>query len=240
MFLRELADLRTRRGPEFLAYGRMRRAPAFAAAPPTVTMNFRLYNTFNRAFTCDLGVEQGPEFFQTGTYTMPSVVSSAFSAPAASPPGDPPRRPTESVGIALAEVSNVPRTVGVVLDPSRQGVPMLNFRTTLRRRGADTDLGVKQAGTTETVAVGAREALLLRLDPAACAGEACRYRVYRAATPLALREDGALLAEAAGHAYADGDAAADGRTWFYLVDDGGGWPGDTLRLARGAAIDLSW
>ena len=239
-FLRELTDLRTRRGPEFLAWGRMRRAPALASPPASVTMNYRLYNTFHRAFTCDLGVEEGPEYFQTGTYTMPSVVTSAFSAPAAPPPGDPPRRPAEAVGIAMAEVSNVPRTVGVVLDPSRQGVPMLNFRATLRRRGGDTDLGVKQAGATETVAIGGREALLLRLDPAACAGESCRYRVYRAASPLALLGDGALLAEASGHAYADGDAATDGRTWFYLVDDGGGWPGDTLRVGRGAAIDLSW
>ncbi len=239
-FLRELADLRRRRGPEFLAWGRMRRAPALTSAPAPVTMNYRLYNTFNRAFTCDLGVEQGPEFFQTGTFTMPSVVTSAFSAPVAAPPGDPPRRTTESVGIALAEVGNASRSVGIVLDPSRQGVPMLNFRATLRRRGGDADLGVRQAGATETVAIGAREALLLRLDPAACDGEACRYRVYRAAAPLALREDGALFAEAVGHAYADGDAAGDGRTWFYLVDDGGGWPGDSLRLQRGTAIELSW
>jgi hypothetical protein len=64
--------------------------------------------------------------------------------------------------------------------------------------------------------------------------------VYRAAAPLALRGDGALLAEAAGHAFADFDAATDGRTWFYLVDDGGGWPGDTLRLRRGVAVELAW
>ena len=87
---------------------------------------------------------------------------------------------------------------------------------------------------------GGREAVLLRLDPAACAGETCRYRVYRAAAPLALREESALLAEASGHAFADGEAAVDGRSWFYLVDDGGGWPGDSLRVARGAAIELSW
>ncbi len=59
-FLRELTDLRTRRGPEFLAYGRMRRTPLLTPAPATLTMNYRLYNTFNRAFTCDLGVEAGP------------------------------------------------------------------------------------------------------------------------------------------------------------------------------------
>ncbi|MCU0224636.1 MAG: DUF6259 domain-containing protein [Acidobacteria bacterium] len=239
-FLRELADLRTRRGPEFLAWGRMRRAPAFSPAPPSVTMNYRLYNTFNRAFTCDLGVEAGPEFFQTGSFTVPSVVASAFSAPAPPPPGDPPRRPVESVGLALAEVSGVARTAGLVLDPARQGVPMLNFRATLRRRTSDADLGVKQAGTVESVALGGREAVLLRLDPAACAGEACRYRVYRAAAPLALREESSLMAETSGHAFDDGEAAMDGRTWFYLVDDGGGWPGDSLRVARGTAIELSW
>ncbi|MCU0229905.1 MAG: DUF6259 domain-containing protein [Acidobacteria bacterium] len=240
VFLRELADLRTRRGPEFLAWGRMRRAPAWGTAPPPVTMNYRLYNTFQRAFTCDLGVEQGPEYFQTGSFTVPSVVASAYSAPAPAPPGDPPRRPVESVGLAFAEVSGVARTADLVLDPARQGVPMLNFRATLRRRGGDSDLGVKQAGAIESLSLGGREALLLRLDPTPCAGEACRYRVYRAAAPRDLGSDAALLAEATGHAYTDPEAAADGRTWFYLVDDGGGWPADSLRLSRGTAIDLTW
>jgi hypothetical protein len=32
----------------------------------------------------------------------------------------------------------------------------------------------------------------------------------------------------------------DGRTWFYLVDDGVGYPRDALRLTKSTAIDLAW
>ncbi len=238
-FLRELADLRTRRGPEFLAHGRMRRGPLLAAAPADVTLDWRLYNTFNRAFTCDNGTEQGPEFFETGTATGPALETGAFSAPEGAVAGTSPRAPVERVGLFVAEVGGAARTASLVLDPARQGVTLLNFRATVRRRTQDDDLGVLQAGAVRNVALAAREAVLVRLAAAPCTAATCRYRVYRAPAPGALDDDAALRAEATGHAYAD-DALHDGRTWFYLVDDGGGYPGDTLRVTRSATIDLAW
>ncbi len=240
-FLQELADLRTRRGLPFLAYGRMRRGPQFAAAVPRVTLDWRLYNTYGRAFTCAGGVEAGPEYADTGAIEVDAVVGSGWSAPSAPAPGTRPRRPPEDVALALAEVGGAPRTLPLVLDPARQGVPLLNFRATLRRRAADEDLGVLQAGAVRDVALAAREALLAVLAPAPCAGPACRYRVYRAAVPGGVVDDAAERAVATGRAWSDVDAAQDGATWFYLVDDGGGYPGDTLAVTRSAAsIDLAW
>lgn len=240
-FLRALADLRTRRGPDFLAYGRMRRGPVFTAgtAPANVSLDWRLYNTFQRAFTCDTGFEAGPEYFETGTQSVASIVSGGWSAPF--PPAAPGARhtPVEKVGLALVEVGGSARATTLMLDPSAQGVPLLNFRTVVQRRTSDDDRGVLQAGATLPLSLAAYETLLVRLEPAPCAGPACRYRVWRAQDPRGVFADDAAFADVTGHAWSH-DALGDGTNWFYLVDDGAGFPADGLAVTKGTTVDLAW
>jgi hypothetical protein len=238
-FLQELSDLRMRRGPDFLAYGRMRRGPQFSSSIPQVPLDWHLYNTFARNFSCVGGVESGSEYHSHGNLTVPAVLGTGWSAPFAPPSNASPRRPPEKVGLTLAEVGGASRTVDLVVDPARQGVPMLNFRMRVQRRNKDDDRGVLQAGTAQSVAIGSREAVLVRLEPSVCDAAACRYRVYRASSPQGASLDASLLTEVTGHSYADG-TLYDGRSWYYLVDDGGGYPPDTLRVGKSETVDLSW
>jgi hypothetical protein len=237
--LRELSDLRTRRGTAFLAYGRMRRSPAFSVAPATVELDWHLYNTFHRDFDCDDGWEQGAEYDSHGTMVVPAVLATAWSAPAPEPPGGVARRERFELAYALAEVGGAARTARPVLDPARQDELLLNFHVTARRRGGDDDLGLLQAGAGVDLPLAPHEAVLLVLAPSPCEAPDCRYRVFRSSDPRLVGQDDTALSDAVGHAYSD-DTAADGRTWFYLVDDGGGYPTDTLRLQRSTTIDLSW
>ena len=180
----------------------------------------------------------GAEYHSHGRLSVPAVLATGWSAPCLEPEGGVSRVKRHEIGLTLAEVGGAPRTVTVELDPERQGVFLLNFLTTVLRRDAEEDEGMRHPGDLLDLSFDPHEAILVRLEPTVCEEATCRYRVFRGPDPAALATSEAI-AEVEGNSYSD-DTAGDGLTWFYLVDDGGGYPTDSLRLALTETVDLSW
>lgn len=222
-YLGALGRARTRFARPYLAYGRMTRAPRLLSGPPPLTMDWRLYNTFQRATDTSSGIEQGPEFFETGLFTADPIVRSGWDDDG------------RALGLFFVNVQAVPAAVTVEVDPSRHGLPFLNWALDRVEEGSRQELGILSGVQSVSLTLPSRAPVLLEATPAPCTAPTCLYRVYRDTSPVSP----APFAIATGHAW-DEPAPEDGIDRYYLVDDGAGFPAE-IRVDRvGAGVRVTW
>ncbi len=229
-FLGRLGRARTGFARPYLAYGRMTREPRILSGPGPVSVDWRLYNTFQRATDTSSGVERGPEFFETGTRSIDPIVRSGWDDGG------------RALGLFFVNVGSMPSSVTVEIDPGRHGLPFLNYSLARVEDSGRQELGVFSGVRSLDLPLPSRSPVLLEAKPESCAGPACLYRVFREMTATdarssATERDAFDVAE--GQVW-DEPAPFDGVDRYYLVDDGGGAPAFVLVDRVGDAVRLSW
>lgn len=234
LFLGRLGKARTGFAKPWLAYGRMTRAPRVVSGLSNVTVDWHLYNTFNRATDTTSGIERGAEYYEQGTLAINPLVTSAFTDEAAPA--------SASVGLFFVNVTSTAQSVTIQTDPSRHGLSYLNYARTRLEDGVTQELGV-QSGTQDlTLSLPSRAPVVIRLRPSECTGATCLYRVYRADTGSAASQAAATLAAfqtTQGHSWDDA-SLNDGVSRFYLIDDGGGFPSTVTVSKTATVLQIQW
>ena len=229
-YLGKLGRARTGFARPYLAYGRMTRAPRLVAGPPSIAVDWKLYNTFNRATDTSTGIERGAEFYETGNLLIDPVVRSGWDDAG------------RGLGLFFVNVQASSTSVTVEVDPSRHDVWFLNYALDRVEESGRTALGVKSGTQQVTLTLPSRAPLLLEAKPAECTVSTCLYRVFRSGTASQVAADALVRSAyvtAQGHLW-DEPAPGDGATRFYLVDDGGGFPTQLTVDKAGSTVHLSW
>jgi hypothetical protein len=230
-FLSRLGRARVGFARRYLAYGRMTRAPRVLSGPAAVSVDWRLYNTFQRATDTSSGVERGDEFLETGTFSVDRIVRSGWNDE------------SRSLGLFFVNVRSTPAVVTVEVDPDRHGLPFLNYALARVEETGRQELVVFSGVRSLDLSLPSRLPVLLEATPAACTGPGCLYRVFRETT--AGSTAGAVSRLEAfeivqGPSWED-PSPFDGLDRYYLVDDGGGRP-EVIHVERMAdgAVRIVW
>ena len=233
-FLRDLSAARTGFAKNFLATGRMLRpARILAPVPPDVALDWKLYNTFQRNTNCSSGIETGQEFFETGTQTLPGLLQGAWAESGAAAP--------KRVGLGFVLLATASAGVNVEMDPARHGFDFLNYELRRMDASSDTSLGIRSGVSTASVTLPSRRVVFLTAAPAECLASSCQYRIYRSTAASGVLAPANQTALATGHSWTDPSDPPSMPSFFYLVDDGGGYPGASLRLALVSnKVRLDW
>lgn len=226
-FLGRLGSARTGFARPWLAYGRMTRSPRILAGPSAVSVDWHLYNTFNRAKDTSSGIEKGAEYWEQGNVSVDPIVRSGWDDDG------------RSVGLFLVHVGSSGTNVTVELDPERHGAPFLNYAVDRLDESGTTPLGVHSGVRSVTLALPSRTPVLLRAQPAACTAATCLYRVFREGSAETVAAASSPWAVAQGHAW-DDPGLGDGIDRYYLVDDGAGFPAAITVVKSGESVRLAW
>jgi hypothetical protein len=225
-FLGRLGRARIGFAQAYLAYGRMTRGPRLVSGPSPVSLDWHLYNTFQRATDTSSGIENGPEFFQQGNFTADPIVRSGWDDDG------------RALGLVFVNVLSSAAAVTIEVNPSRHGLPFLNYSLSRVEESGRQNLGVLSGTQDVSVMLPSRAPLLLEAVPSDCVALTCLYRVYRETAAASLTGT-APFATAVGHTW-DDPAPSDGANRYYLVNDGSGRPG-ALRVERvGEAVRVNW
>lgn len=229
-YLGRLGRARTGFARPYLAYGRMTRAPRLVPEPARITVDWKLYNTFNRATDTSSGVERGAEFYETGTFAVDPVVRSGWDDDG------------RALGLFFVNVQSSTAAVTAEVDPSRHGLPFLNYELARIEESGRQVLGVLSGAQQVGLSLPSRAPVLLEAVPAACSAPTCLYRVFRGSsgaevTDAVSRLDAFAIAQGS---FWNDPAPLDGVDRYYLVDDGAGRPA-VLHVDRaGGDVRLSW
>lgn len=224
-FLGRLGRARTGFARPWLAYGRMTRPARLLAGPSPVSVDWHLYNTFNRATDTSSGIEQGAEYYEQGNLAVKPIVQSAWDDAG------------RSVGIFLVNVGASTSAVTVETDPARHGLPFLNYSRTKIDAGGGQTIDVASGVQSVTLDLSSRVPVVLELAPAECAAATCLYRVFREGSAAASATTPLLTVQ--GHSW-DDPGLFDGADRYYLVDDGGGFPSALAVDKVAGAAHLHW
>lgn len=226
-FLGRLGRARTGFARNYLAYGRMTRAPRILSGPPPLSVDWHLYNTFLRQTDVSSGIERGPEFFEEGTRSVDAVVRSGWDDRG------------NALGLFLVAVGSGSASVTVEVDPERHGLRFLNYSLDRVEENSRRDLGVMSGTQSVSLGLPSREPVLLEAVPAECTAPTCLYRLWREPSAASM-PSASPHATVQGHAW-DEPAPDDGVDRYYVVDDGAGRPA-SIRVDRaaGGGVRLSW
>jgi hypothetical protein len=194
-------------------------------APQTVDWN--LYNHFDRATDTSSGVETGAEYYERGNLTIDPLINSGWAS------GD------NRAGLFLLNVTTTAQSVTLETDPARHDLPFLNYRRLRREDGSTQDLGVVSGPTALVLSLPSRQPVLIELAPAACTAPSCLYRIFRETSGQAAAAATTPFTTIAGHQW-DDPSPLDGVSRFYLVDDGGGYPTDLQVTKVSGGVRLAW
>ncbi len=226
-YLGRLGRARTGFARAWLAYGRMTRRARMVSEPAATSLDWHLYNTFNRVTNTASGIEAGSQYFEQGALSVKPVVHQAWIDGGG------------ALGLFFVQSGATAASVTVEIDPERHGLPFLNYALDRLEETSTISLGVLSGAQNVTVALPSRTPMLLSARPAACTATTCLYRVYRELEASAAAAATTPLATVSGHAWDDA-GLDDGVDRYYLVDDGGGFPGSILVGKTSGAVHLAW
>jgi hypothetical protein len=226
-YLGRLGRARTTFAKAWLAYGRMTRPARVVSGLAPQTVDWNLYNHFDRATDTSSGVETGAEYYERGNLTIDPLINSGWAS------GD------NRAGLFLLNVTTTAQSVTLETDPARHDLPFLNYRRLRREDGSTQDLGVVSGPTALVLSLPSRQPVLIELAPAACTAPSCLYRIFRETSGQAAAAATTPFSTIAGHQW-DDPTPLDGVSRFYLVDDGGGYPTNLQVTKIPGGVRLAW
>ncbi|MEW5807600.1 MAG: DUF6259 domain-containing protein [Acidobacteriota bacterium] len=225
-FLKEISGARTGFAKDYLAYGMMARPARILTPVPKITLDWHLYNTFKRQTDTSSGIEKGQEYYEEGDHTVDGVLHQAWN------------HDNESLGLCFVNLQSFNQTIEIEVDPSKHGLEFLNYEVRKISSAEDMSLGHFSGTSTVSVDLSARKVVLVKAVPEACDGPDCLYRIYRSTSPINLKSPENVIATAQGNSYSD-DVLNDEVNYYYLVDDGAGYPA-SINVVKSSTLDLTW